>query len=242
MAVWVFRKRWCPCWGVKPCLILPHSTASSRWLVHFLRFHFWSKRMISTFCFISPRDCQNTRRKAGPLCTHASFPVELHFCVFHKAFSSIRPPKRFMAAFGVHCMSSVATMIGHLPSLFVVVAWLGAYLLNVAKLEWSLQLGKAKHRALCVHWFHAHKCTCAASTPTRVLDIWKTWQAGKLCYQQGSDPTRHCGKPEGDRVSVFLSTVCSQELVTLSHSLIVEASTLDSLSFLLWGCGVVIMK
>lgn len=47
-------------------------------------------------------------------------------------------------------MSVVARILGHLPSLFAVVAGLGAHLLSIAKLALSLLLGKAKHTALCV--------------------------------------------------------------------------------------------
>lgn len=46
----------------------------------------------------------------------------------------------------------------------------------------------------------------------------------------------------GGHDAVILAIVCSQELVTLSHSLIMEASTLDSLGFLICEFGVVITK
>lgn len=64
----------------------------------------------------------------------------------------------------------------------------------------------------------------------------------KAVLLTASDPARCCGKPEGGHGSTILSIVCSQELVTLSQSLMMEASTLDSPGFLICRFEVVIMK
>lgn len=84
------------------------------------------------------------------------------------------------------------------------------------------------------HSFARVQITCSRMRLCDVLSHQHAIHLGDLAghkavFPTGSDPTSHCGKPEGSHGAVILSTVCLQGLVTLSHSLVMEASPLNNL-------------
>lgn len=144
----------------------------------FVQVSFWSKRMISGFCFIFPSDRQILGRKQDT-CAHmhpfpppAAILVELHFCMYFS--QAIRPPWKLLVVWRplhVHSGCLWHRLTGRKSPKF--------FQVGTESPTW-----KCQHAALCAPWFSAHEGACEMSSPTRVLDIWETWQAGKLCYQQ----------------------------------------------------------
>ena len=93
----------------------------------------------------------------------------LYVLFTHKPVSDIRPPRTFTVAFGVHCVSIVAKIIGHLPTLSAVVAWLGAHRLSPSWC-WLSCLEMPTHTFVCTVISFSHEGAWA----TRVSDIWET--------------------------------------------------------------------